>query len=94
VGEDLDQPESETVYRDCLHVLSALSGASRHYAELSELLPEREPDAVDCACSEHPQNFRARKGHLCDLRRDGLVATRSARLPISSGGLGRECRKR
>jgi hypothetical protein len=57
VGEDPDQPESETVHRDRPHVLSALSGASRHYPELSELLPAREPHAVDCVCSEHPQIF-------------------------------------
>jgi hypothetical protein len=57
VSEDLDKPESESVYRDRRHLLSALSGASRLHPELSELLPTREPGAIDCLCAEHPQLF-------------------------------------
>jgi hypothetical protein len=55
--EDLDRPRAETAYLDREHILSALSGASRLYPELSELLSEREPGAVDCGCIEHPQFF-------------------------------------
>jgi hypothetical protein len=57
VGEDMDRPEAECVYFDRRHVLSALSGASRRYPQLGELLPAREPGAVDCTCVEHPQLF-------------------------------------
>jgi len=50
VGEDDTRPESENVYSDRGHVLSAISGAARLYPELVELLPAREPGAVDCMC--------------------------------------------
>lgn len=57
VGEDDTRPESEGVYSDRSHILSAISGAARLYPEMARLLPAREPGAVDCVCAGHPQLF-------------------------------------
>ncbi len=57
IGEDDTQSESEGVYSDRQHVLSAISGASRLYPELAWLLPKRESGAIDCVCVRHPQLF-------------------------------------
>src|SRR4051812_45470330 len=57
VGEDIDSPESEVVYSDRQHQLSALTAASRRYTELGTLLPSREPGAIDCLCVPHPYLF-------------------------------------
>ena len=57
VGEDMDTPESESMYSDRRHTLTALSLASRLYPELAWLLPVREPGAVDCVCVGHPRVF-------------------------------------
>jgi hypothetical protein len=35
-------------------VVAALITGSKRYPELKELLPVREPGAVDCSCREHP----------------------------------------
>jgi hypothetical protein len=39
---------------DRIWVLLALVSGSKRYPELKVLLPIREPEAVDCACREHP----------------------------------------
>jgi hypothetical protein len=56
VGEDIDVPESEGVYSDRRHQLSALTAASRLYPEIGMLLPLREPSAIDCLCVRHQHN--------------------------------------
>jgi hypothetical protein len=61
VGEDDAQPESDSIYSDRRHLLSAVSGAARLYPELAGLVPAREPGAVDCVCAGHPQLFGPRK---------------------------------
>jgi hypothetical protein len=54
VGEDLDQPDVDSVYTDRSHVLSVLVWGARRYPELQELLPIREPGAIDCRCRAIP----------------------------------------
>ena len=57
VGEDLDHPDMDSVYSDRLSVLRVLVWGSERYPELRELLPEREPSAIDCLCLQHPNLF-------------------------------------
>lgn len=55
IDEDWTRPESEVVYSDRSQLLSTISAAARFYPEIAQLLPEREPGAVDCMCVAHPQ---------------------------------------
>ena len=55
VGEDIDQPESDSVYTDRISVLKVLVWGARRYPELATLLPVRGSGAVDCpTCPSHP----------------------------------------
>ena len=57
VGEDLDEPEVDSVYTDRLHVLTALVWGSRRHPELGELIPARDVGSTDCRCSQYPKHF-------------------------------------
>jgi hypothetical protein len=48
VGEDYDQPEVDSIYTDQSHVLRMLVWGAERYPELTELLPVRGPNAIDC----------------------------------------------
>jgi hypothetical protein len=54
VGEDLDQPDVDTIYSDRISVLRVLVWGSERYPELRQLLPVRGPGAVDCRCRAIP----------------------------------------
>jgi hypothetical protein len=54
VGEDLYQPDVDSVYSDWKRVLPVLVWGSRRYPELQDVLPVRGPGAVDCACHSIP----------------------------------------
>jgi hypothetical protein len=48
VGEDIDQPDEESVYSDQQSVFPVLAWASEQYPELKALLPVRGSTAIDC----------------------------------------------
>jgi hypothetical protein len=54
VGEDLDEPDVDSVYSDWKRVLSVLVWGSQRYPELRQWLPVRGPGAVDCQCRSIP----------------------------------------
>lgn len=57
VGEDLDEPDVDSVHTNRLTVLSVLMWGSERYPELRELLPRRDPGATDCRCVSQPDWF-------------------------------------
>jgi hypothetical protein len=57
VGEELDRPDIDSVYRDRPRVLFMLVWGAERYPQLAELIPAREPNATDCECAHHPGLF-------------------------------------
>jgi hypothetical protein len=55
IGEDLDHPDEVTVHCSRITVVGYLFWGSKRYPELKALLPDREPDAIDCPCWAHPR---------------------------------------
>ena len=54
VGEDEDLPGVATIHTEWGDVLRTLVWGSERYPELGQLLPVREPGAVDCECRAIP----------------------------------------
>ena len=54
VGEDLDRPDAERVTADGTIRLRVFVWLSRRHPELATLLPQREPNSIDCDCEAVP----------------------------------------
>jgi hypothetical protein len=54
VGEDIDQPDVDTIHTERSSVLRALVWGAQRFPELQALLPTRPPGAVDCQCRQIP----------------------------------------
>ena len=78
VGEDFDRPDVDSVYSDRARVLMMLVWGSERYPELRELLPVREPGAVDCVCVQHPNIFGPGKVICSECGGVGWLPTKPA----------------
>jgi hypothetical protein len=85
VGEDLDHPDVDSVSTDRLRVLSVLVWGSERYPELRELLPPREPGAIDCRCLQQPDVFGPAKPICSECGGVGWLPTESAKSNRRSG---------